>query len=262
MVVVLVDCGSGSSNSTSSSSWVLWTAVMVVVLGIVRLSRAASTHFELHYHHTRSPYSCASSFPFSFQSFSVYGNVRDAMIQWLGAVRLVFSQARLKQLSADQNRNMIGSHIPPEEPLTWRTSEQVRLLSCFSCFSLFRVFVLSCFCVFSACLHNIACNTVQDGTVSCSRESSLLLEVISQRWIGAIGNGFLYRREMLVSCRIGTDISCAGCRWVEITVPCEELTRQYSLFDVLFEARTYQPKLRLCHVRCYHPFNRNVQLHV
>lgn len=38
-------------------------------------------------------------------------------------------QARLKQLSADQNRSMIGSgsHMQPAEaPLTWRTSEQVR----------------------------------------------------------------------------------------------------------------------------------------
>lgn len=49
-------------------------------------------------------------------------------------------QARLKQLSADQNRNMIGSHMPPEEPLTWRTSEQVwptvamPTLRCFFCY--------------------------------------------------------------------------------------------------------------------------------
>ncbi|CAM9727941.1 unnamed protein product, partial [Scytosiphon promiscuus] len=35
------------------------------------------------------------------------------------------AKARLKQLSADQNRSMMGSQMQPaEDPLTWRTSEQ------------------------------------------------------------------------------------------------------------------------------------------
>lgn len=54
-------------------------------------------------------------------------NITLAFICACGGKKKCKQQARLKQLSADQNRSMIGSHAPQEEPpLKWRTSEQVR----------------------------------------------------------------------------------------------------------------------------------------
>lgn len=111
--------------------------IVVVVTVIVILVVILILTYQCHAQHTtrctitarfRYPHvCCASSFPFFVKSFSAAVHVCGAMLlQLFGGVGIGVSQARLKQLSADQNRNMIGSHMPPEEPLTWRTSEQVR----------------------------------------------------------------------------------------------------------------------------------------
>lgn len=77
-------------------------------------------------------------------------------------------QARLKQLSADQNRNMIGSHMPPEEPLTWRTSEQVR-------FYCFLAFVLACWFIIGVV---IGLPAAQHGSTQSHEEACPLV-----RWV-------------------------------------------------------------------------------